>query len=84
MKGVGLLLQAAAKRNTREVQPMSEERRAVHSQEPAEGDDENVEAPGAERVGDPSNPEADDEAGAEKRSARPQEPAEGGEDEVDE
>jgi hypothetical protein len=62
---------------------MSEERRAVHSQEPAEGDDENVEAPGAERIGDPSNPEAD-EAGAEKRSARPQEPAEGGEDEVDE
>ena len=42
-----------------------EERRAVHSQEPAEGDDENVEAPGAERVGDPSSPEADDEAGAE-------------------
>jgi hypothetical protein len=61
-----------------------EERRAVHSQEPAEGDDENVEAPGAERVGDPSNPKADDEAGAEKTSARPQEPAEGGEDEVDE
>ena len=62
---------------------MSEERRAVHSQEPAEGADENVEAPGAERSAGPSNPEADDQASAEERSAHPQEPAEGGEDEVD-
>lgn len=62
---------------------MSEERRAVHSQEPAEGADENVEAPGAERSADPSTSEAADQAGAEKESARPQEPAEGGEDQVD-
>jgi len=63
---------------------MSEERRAVHSQEPAEGADESVEAPGAERPSAPSNPETTDEAGAEKGSAHPQEPAEGGDDEVDE
>ncbi|CAA9445581.1 hypothetical protein AVDCRST_MAG82-3289 [uncultured Rubrobacteraceae bacterium] len=60
---------------------MSEERRAVHPQEPAEGADEAVEAPGVERAGDPANPEAAD--GAEARSAHPEEPAEGGEDEVD-
>jgi hypothetical protein len=47
---------------------MSEERRTVHPQEPAEGAEEDVEAPGAEKAG----------------SAHPDEPAEGGEDEVDE
>ncbi len=62
---------------------MSEERKAVHPQEPAEGADESVEAPGAERSGAPSNPETAGEADAEKRSAHPQEPAEGGDDEVD-
>ena len=62
---------------------MTEERRPVHSQEPAEGEDENVEAPGAERSGDPSNPEATEGAGDEKTSARPDEPAEGGDDQVD-
>lgn len=62
---------------------MSEERRPVHTQEPAEGDDENVEAPGAERSGDPSSPETD-EAGGQQESPHPQEPAEGGDDEVDE
>ena len=60
---------------------MSEERRPVHPQEPAEGED--VEAPGADKPGDPSNPGTADDATAEKRSAGPQEPAEGGEDQVD-
>ena len=63
---------------------MSEERRPAHTQEPAEGDDENVEAPGAERSGDPTNPETADEAGGQQESPHPQEPAEGGDDEVDE
>lgn len=61
-----------------------EERRAVHPQEPAEGAAEDVETPGVDKPGDPSNPEAAGEADAEKRSAHPQEPAEGGEDQVDE
>lgn len=61
-----------------------EERRAVHSQEPAEGADEDVETPGADKPGDPSNPGAAGEADAERRSAHPQEPAEGGEEQVDE
>ena len=34
---------------------MSEERRPVHPQEPAEGAEEDVESPGAEKPGDPSN-----------------------------
>ena len=62
---------------------MSEERRAVHPQEPAEGADENVEAPGVERAGDPSNPATADAVSEEERSAHPDDPAEGGEDEVD-
>ena len=63
---------------------MSEERRAVHPQESAEGDPEAVEAPGVERAGDPSNPATADAVHEEERSAHPDEPAEGGEDEVDE
>ncbi len=63
---------------------MSEERRPVHTQEPAEGADENVEAPGAERAGDPSNPDAPESAGGQQESPHPQEPAEGGDDQVDE
>ena len=59
---------------------MSEERRPAHPQEPAEGGDEAVEAPGAERSGDPSNPETAEEAGGQQGSPHPQEPAEGGED----
>ena len=62
---------------------MSEERRPVHTQEPAEGDDENVQAPGAERAGDPSNPEATEDAGRQQESPHPQEPAEGGEDDAE-
>ncbi|MBA2345304.1 MAG: hypothetical protein H0V83_09515 [Rubrobacter sp.] len=61
---------------------MSEGRRAVHPQEPAEGSEEDVEAPGIEEsrddLGTPDN-------GAEERSsAHPQEPAEGGDDQIDE
>ena len=59
---------------------MSEERRPAHPQEPAEGGDEAVEAPGAERSGDPSNPETAEEAGGQQGSPHPQEPAEGGEE----
>jgi len=62
---------------------VSEERRPVHPQEPAEGADEAVEAPGVERAGDPSNPETADRSDEEQRSAHPDEPAEGGEDQVD-
>jgi hypothetical protein len=63
---------------------MSEERRAVHPQEAAEGEAEDVEAPGVEKAGDPSNPAMIDAVREEERSAHPDEPAEGGEDEVDE
>jgi hypothetical protein len=62
---------------------VSEERRAMHPQEPAEGAEEDVEAPGVERAGDPSNPDTADGVSEEKRSAHPDEPAEGGEDQVD-
>lgn len=65
---------------------MSEkERRQPHPREPAEGSKEDVDAPGAERPGDPANPGAagGSRKGAEKRCAEhPQEPAEGGEDEA--
>jgi hypothetical protein len=63
---------------------MSEERRPVHPQEPAEGAEEDVKDPGVERAGDPSNPATTDAVQEEERSAHPDEPAEGGEDEVDE
>jgi hypothetical protein len=62
---------------------VSEERRAMHPQEPAEGAEEDVEAPGVERAGDPSNPDTADGVSEEKRLAHPDEPAEGGEDQVD-
>ena len=62
---------------------MSEQRRAVHPQEPAEGD-EGIGAPGVERAGDPSNPATADDANEEERSVHPDGPAEGGDDEVDE
>ena len=67
-----------------EEHTVSEERRAVHPQEPAEGEPEDVEAPGVEKAGDPSNPATADAVREEERSAHPDEPAEGGEDEVDE
>jgi hypothetical protein len=51
---------------------VSEERKPVHTQEPAEGADEDVEAPGAERSGDPSNPASADDAGTEKRAGHPE------------
>ena len=60
---------------------VSEERRPVHPQEPAEGAEENEAAPGAERSGDPSNPETAEGEG--QGSPHPQEPAEGGDDETD-
>jgi hypothetical protein len=63
---------------------MSEKRRMVHPQEPAEGEAEDVETPGVEKASDPSNPARADAMHEEERSAHPDEPAEGGEDEVDE
>ena len=62
---------------------MSEERKPVHPQEPAEGAEEDVEAPGADKAGDPSNPATAGAVGDEERTAHPAEPAEGGEDEED-
>ena len=67
----------------REEVTMSEERRPVHPQEPAEGAEENVRDPGVERAGDPSNPATADAVQEEERSTHPDEPAEGGEDEED-
>ncbi len=60
---------------------MSEERE-IHSQEPAEGAEEDVAPAGADKPDE--NREVAEEASAEARSKEhPQEPAEGGEDEVD-
>jgi hypothetical protein len=61
---------------------VSEERRQPHNQEPAEGANEDVEAPGAEKPGDPQNPETADGDDGEERAPHPDEPAEGGEDQV--
>ncbi len=60
---------------------MSEER-PQHTQEPAEGAEEDVEAPGAERArsSEGTGGNAGDE---EQTSMRPQEPAEGGEEDVE-
>ncbi len=58
------------------------EERAEHPQEPAEGDEENVPTPGAEKSG---KREESGGSGAEQSSSQPpQEPAEGGEDQVEE
>ncbi len=58
---------------------MSEERQ-VHPQEPAEGAEEDVGAPGAEKAGEDRGPAEGAEPGS---SQHPQEPAEGGEDDVE-
>ncbi len=57
---------------------MSEEK-PQHPQEPAEGGDEDVEAPGAERAGS-TDADTSDEA---RPSTHRQEPAEGAEEDVD-
>jgi len=57
---------------------MSEER-PQHTQEPAEGADEDVEAPGTERAAGPKG-DVDEEAGPTRHS---QEPAEGAEEDVE-
>ena len=58
------------------------EERPQHTREPAEGEVEDVGAPGAERAG--SNEGAAGNAGDEGQpSMRPQEPAEGGEEDVE-
>lgn len=61
-----------------------EERRQPHPQEPAEGSEEDINVPGADRPGDPANPGTASGPGqdADERAAEhPREPAEGGEDE---
>jgi hypothetical protein len=57
---------------------MSEDR-PQHTQEPAEGADEDVQAPGAERAAGPKGG-GDEEAGPARHT---QEPAEGAEDDVE-
>jgi hypothetical protein len=69
---------------TNEEVNMSEKQRAVHPQEPAEGEAADIEAPGVEKAGDPANPATADAAHEEEGSVHPAEPAEGGDDEVDE
>ncbi len=60
---------------------MSEER-TEHPTEPAEGSEQDVGAPGADRAGNDTR--ATENTGGEARdSEHPTEPAEGGEDEVD-
>lgn len=60
---------------------MSEERRQIHPQEPAEGAEENEETPGAEKSG---NRKSAKSPSAEERSgSHPQEPAEGFEEDVE-
>ena len=59
------------------------EERAPHTQEPAEGAEENVPTPGAERA-DEGDGGTNGGSGAEEGAAQhPQEPAEGGEDKVE-
>jgi hypothetical protein len=54
------------------------EERPQHTQEPAEGSDEDVEAAGAERAG-----ETDKDAEGSQPDQHPQEPAEGSEEDVE-
>ena len=54
------------------------EERPQHTQEPAEGSDEDVEAGGAERAG-----ETDKDAEGSQPAQHPQEPAEGSEEDVE-
>lgn len=58
---------------------MSEERQQPHPQEPAEGSEESVGAPGADRTEGGSQGIPDD---APNQAPHPQEPAEGGEEDV--
>lgn len=58
---------------------MSEERRQPHPQEPAEGSEESVGAPGADRTEEGAGIPDD----APNQAPHPQEPSEGGEDDVE-
>ena len=62
---------------------MGEERRQVHSQEPAEGSKEDVGASGAEKSYAADRDTAEGLNDEERSSEHPQEPAEGGEEEVE-
>ncbi|MDP8948923.1 MAG: hypothetical protein M3N00_01585 [Actinomycetota bacterium] len=57
------------------------EEREVHPKEPAEGSDQDAEAPGADRAGGEEGVAENVDAGARSRQ-HPQEPAEGGEEDV--
>jgi hypothetical protein len=58
------------------------EERPQHTQEPAEGEEEDVGASGAERAGSNKGP-AENAGDEEQSSMRPQEPAEGGDEDVE-
>jgi hypothetical protein len=60
---------------------MSEEK-GIHSQEPAEGGEDEVGAPGADKPGQ-DRETAEGASGHDRAGEHPQEPAEGGEDEVE-
>jgi hypothetical protein len=62
---------------------MSEERRQVHPQEPAEGSQGDVEAPGASGSPDDMGTGSEGSSAEERSQEHPQEPAEGGGEEVD-
>ena len=62
---------------------MSEERRQVHPEEPAEGSQEGVEAPGVSESSEGTGSSTDGSSEEERSQKHPQEPAEGGEDDVD-
>ena len=62
---------------------MSEERRQPHTEKPAEGADEDVASPGADKPGDPANPASAGGGNGIERAPHLAEPAEGGEDVAD-
>jgi hypothetical protein len=75
--------EAITRRDSRKEDKMSEER-PQHTQEPAEGSDEDVEAPGAQRAAESGA--ASQMPGGEARPSRPRhtaEPAEGADEDVE-
>jgi hypothetical protein len=69
-------------KNTEKENEVNEERKPVHSQEPAEGAEEDTQAPGADKA-DEGRGEAGGPDAEERSAEHPREPAEGGEDEAE-
>jgi hypothetical protein len=67
------------KENRREKEELMSEERPQHTQEPAEGSDEDVETPGVERASGPKGG-GDEEAGP---GPHTQEPAEGSDEDIE-